>query len=193
MVAGVTAGVFTAYAFTLSPLTATTSPVDNTDIFTEFPLARRCVLLRNVNMVINPLGVLNEISYSDVGSPLYDGPRASDTVPMIVNEGFVGVMVDEKDAVLIPLTTMGFCVTTAGRSGAIVVFLGTGVFFMFSLLWIYLFFNVNMTSRIPSEKTLAAYELIAQTVVNPSTTFKTEKIDGKTRITVHTDVKTNKK
>jgi hypothetical protein len=39
-----------------------------------------------------------------------------------------------------------------------------------------------MTSRIPSDKVADSFKQIAQDVVDPSTVFKIEKIDGKTRL-----------
>lgn len=45
-----------------------------------------------------------------------------------------------------------------------------------------------MTSRIPSEKIMNSFRQIAKDIVDPSTVFKLEKIDGKTRLV--TDQKT---
>lgn len=39
-----------------------------------------------------------------------------------------------------------------------------------------------MTSRIPSDKVSDAFKQIAKDIVDPSTIFKLEKIDGKTRL-----------
>jgi hypothetical protein len=45
-----------------------------------------------------------------------------------------------------------------------------------------------MTSRIPSDKVADSFKQIAKDIVDPSTVFKLEKIDGKTRLV--TDKKT---
>lgn len=39
-----------------------------------------------------------------------------------------------------------------------------------------------MTSRIPSDKIADSFKQIAKDIVDPSTVFKLEKIDGKTRL-----------